>query len=304
MKPGAPWKRLSPRYTWLTCLRGNLSNSLLTAPLCSQCAYVSVQSSQQYGVYISYQFYKLVLHVLLAVEWTSPSLMIGSFVAMAAMSLGSYDREMSSRMFQDIPQIVEISSGFFMQSRCTQMHGRGLIVAAYITRLFRIHSTTEVFGAIDPEPEVRALGVSTILQKRAGTVIAACRDPSSAADLHTLKGVEGNKDRLDLVQMDIKDQASVESAAEHTKTKHGVRIFLRGKGEHEHVQAGIQTCGCPSLCALASCDNFILYVLHRLKRCSHHMAGILVRRRLCSLTMYAYALSCALYVGSPIRVWC
>lgn len=55
-----------------------------------------------------------------------------------------------------------------------------------------------------------------------GTVVAACRDPSSAVNLHALKRMAGNETRLDLVKMDIEDQASLESAAEYTKSKYGV----------------------------------------------------------------------------------
>lgn len=61
----------------------------------------------------------------------------------------------------------------------------------------------------------------------AGKVVAACRDPSSAVDLHTLAGMAGNENRLDVVRMDIEDQASLESAAEHVKNEHGVRLYLQ-----------------------------------------------------------------------------
>lgn len=53
-------------------------------------------------------------------------------------------------------------------------------------------------------------------------MVAACRDPSSAADLHALGTAAGNEDRLDVVEMDIEDQASLEAAAEHVKSAHGV----------------------------------------------------------------------------------
>lgn len=56
-----------------------------------------------------------------------------------------------------------------------------------------------------------------------GTVVAACRDPSSALDLLALEKIAGNEDRLDVVRMDIKDQASLDIAAEHVKTSYGVR---------------------------------------------------------------------------------
>lgn len=52
--------------------------------------------------------------------------------------------------------------------------------------------------------------------------MAACRDPSSAVDLHALGTAAGNGDRLDVVKMDIEDQASLEAAAEHVKSAHGV----------------------------------------------------------------------------------
>lgn len=57
---------------------------------------------------------------------------------------------------------------------------------------------------------------------RTGTVVAACRDPSSAGHLHALQAVADNKARLDILKMDIEDQSSVESAADHTKHKYGV----------------------------------------------------------------------------------
>lgn len=63
----------------------------------------------------------------------------------------------------------------------------------------------------------------------AGTVVAACRDPSSAADLHALGATAGNEDRLDVVRMDIEDQASLEAAAEHVKSAHGVRCRRKQK---------------------------------------------------------------------------
>lgn len=53
-------------------------------------------------------------------------------------------------------------------------------------------------------------------------MVAACRDPSSAADLHSLRAAAGNEDRLDVVRMDIEDQASLEAAAEHVKSAYGV----------------------------------------------------------------------------------
>lgn len=37
----------------------------------------------------------------------------------------------------------------------------------------------------------------------------------------------GNENRLDVVRMDIEDQASLESAAEHVKIEHGVRLYLQ-----------------------------------------------------------------------------
>lgn len=59
----------------------------------------------------------------------------------------------------------------------------------------------------------------------AGTVVAACRDPSSATDLHALGRTAGNENRLDVVKMDIEDQASLEAAAEHVKSAYGVRCY-------------------------------------------------------------------------------
>lgn len=61
-----------------------------------------------------------------------------------------------------------------------------------------------------------------ILYGSIGTVVAACRDPSSAANLHALKRMAGNENRIDLVKMDIEDQTSLESAAEYVKSKYGV----------------------------------------------------------------------------------
>ena len=65
----------------------------------------------------------------------------------------------------------------------------------------------------------------------AGKVVAACRDPSSAVDLNGLGGMAGNENRLDVVRMDIEDQASLETAAEHVKSKYGVRHLL----SHVHL---------------------------------------------------------------------
>lgn len=53
-------------------------------------------------------------------------------------------------------------------------------------------------------------------------MVAACRDPSSAVDLHALGTAAGNGDRLDVVKMDIEVQSSLEAAAEHVKSAHGV----------------------------------------------------------------------------------
>ena len=52
--------------------------------------------------------------------------------------------------------------------------------------------------------------------------MAACRDPSSAEHLHELKATADFEGRLDIVRMDIKDQASVEAAADHMKNTFGV----------------------------------------------------------------------------------
>ncbi|CAM9160128.1 unnamed protein product [Ectocarpus sp. 4 AP-2014] len=60
-----------------------------------------------------------------------------------------------------------------------------------------------------------------LLQRAKGTVVAACRDPSSAADLHALGRIAGNEKRLDVVKMDIEDQASLETAAEHVRSTYG-----------------------------------------------------------------------------------
>eukprot|EP00752_Nemacystus_decipiens_P003183 g2945.t1 len=60
-----------------------------------------------------------------------------------------------------------------------------------------------------------------LLARSRGTVVAACRDPSSAADLLALGTKAGNEDRLDVVKMDIEDQTSLEAAAEHVKSAHG-----------------------------------------------------------------------------------
>lgn len=67
-------------------------------------------------------------------------------------------------------------------------------------------------------------GISFSPGSCAGTVVAACRDPSSAADLHALGSMAGNeKGKLDVVRMDIEDQASLEAATEHVKSAYGVR---------------------------------------------------------------------------------
>ncbi|CAM9535040.1 unnamed protein product, partial [Hapterophycus canaliculatus] len=60
-----------------------------------------------------------------------------------------------------------------------------------------------------------------LLAKTKGTVVAACRNPSSAKDLHALGQLAGNQNRLDVVQMDIEDQASLDTAAEHVKRTYG-----------------------------------------------------------------------------------
>eukprot|EP00903_Cladosiphon_okamuranus_P007597 g7368.t1 len=60
-----------------------------------------------------------------------------------------------------------------------------------------------------------------LLARSRGMVVAACRDPSSAADLHALRTAAGNEHRLDVVRMDIEDQVSLEAAAEHVKSAYG-----------------------------------------------------------------------------------
>lgn len=60
-------------------------------------------------------------------------------------------------------------------------------------------------------------------------MIAACRDPSSAENLRQLGESSGNEERLDVVKLDVTDQASVERVAEHAKDKHRVsKGYQRG----------------------------------------------------------------------------
>lgn len=67
--------------------------------------------------------------------------------------------------------------------------------------------------------------ILTLARSSAGTVVAACRDPSSATDLHALGSTAGKDSRLDVVKMDIEDQASLEAAAEHVKNAYGVSCY-------------------------------------------------------------------------------
>ncbi|CAN0297846.1 unnamed protein product [Discosporangium mesarthrocarpum] len=60
-----------------------------------------------------------------------------------------------------------------------------------------------------------------LLGRTKGTVIAACRNPATSRDLHEMQHADGHKGRLDIVQMDVTDQATVDRTADHVKDHYG-----------------------------------------------------------------------------------
>lgn len=78
-------------------------------------------------------------------------------------------------------------------------------------------------------------------------MVAACRDPSSAADLNDLATAPENKGRLEIVELDVTEQASVEHAAEYVKANHGVSPRTSRELESEtrylwHERLGRRSC--------------------------------------------------------------
>lgn len=75
--------------------------------------------------------------------------------------------------------------------------------------------------------------VKSLLLDTKGTIVACCRDPNSSEGLSSLiAGLpETDKARINLVQMDLEDQSSIESAANEIKSKFSrVDILLNVAG--------------------------------------------------------------------------
>ncbi|CAM9128777.1 unnamed protein product [Choristocarpus tenellus] len=124
-----------------------------------------------------------------------------------------------------IARIDEVARGM----RCASMTGGEDVNLPVVQKIdFRI---TEHAILRNDDPQTvsfvtgsnRGIGLEIsrqLLSRTKGIVVAACRNPDQAEMLHHLHRLEGNKGRLDIVQMDVIDQSSIDEAAEHVKSQH------------------------------------------------------------------------------------
>jgi len=70
--------------------------------------------------------------------------------------------------------------------------------------------------------------VRSLMNRTQGKIVACCRSPSTASDLASMVG---SSDRVDIIQLDVADQQSIENAGAAIKEKHGrVDVLLNVAG--------------------------------------------------------------------------